>query len=101
GCLVGSIVSGWTSDRFGRKKLLLLSAVLFALSSFLTGWATSFTAFITWRMVGGVAIGIASNVSPTYIAEVSPAAWRGRLVTLNQLTIVVGILAAQIINWLI
>jgi len=101
GCLVGSIVSGWTSDRFGRKKLLLLSAVLFALSSVLTGSANSFTAFITWRVVGGVAIGIASNVSPTYIAEVSPAAWRGRLVTLNQLTIVVGILAAQIVNWLI
>jgi SP family xylose:H+ symportor-like MFS transporter len=101
GCLVGSIVSGWTSDRFGRKKLLLLSAVLFALSSVLTGWANRFTTFIVFRMIGGVAIGIASNVSPTYIAEVSPAAWRGRLVTVNQLTIVVGILGAQIVNWLI
>jgi len=101
GCLVGSIVSGWTSDRFGRKKLLLLSAVLFALSSVLTGWANGFTTFVVFRMIGGVAIGIASNVSPTYIAEVSPAAWRGRLVTINQLTIVVGILGAQIVNWLI
>jgi MFS transporter, SP family, xylose:H+ symportor len=101
GCLVGSIVSGWTSDRFGRKKLLLLSAVLFALSSVLTGWANGFTTFVVFRMIGGVAIGIASNVSPTYIAEVSPAAWRGRLVTVNQLTIVVGILGAQIVNWLI
>jgi len=101
GCLVGSIISGWTSDRFGRKKLLLLSAVLFALSSVLTGWATGFTTFVVFRMIGGVAIGIASNVSPTYIAEVSPAAWRGRLVTVNQLTIVVGILGAQIVNWLI
>jgi MFS transporter, SP family, xylose:H+ symportor len=101
GCLVGSIISGWTSDRFGRKRLLLLSAVLFALSSVLTGWANGFTTFIVFRMIGGVAIGIASNVSPTYIAEVSPAAWRGRLVTVNQLTIVVGILGAQIVNWLI
>jgi SP family xylose:H+ symportor-like MFS transporter len=101
GCFLGSIISGWMSDRFGRKKLLLLSAVLFALSSILTGWAHTFTVFIVWRMIGGVAIGIASNVSPTYIAEVSPAPWRGRLVTLNQLTIVVGILAAQIANWLI
>jgi MFS transporter, SP family, xylose:H+ symportor len=101
GCLVGSIISGWTSDRFGRKKLLLLSAVLFALSSVLTGWANGFTTFVVFRMIGGVAIGIASNVSPTYIAEVSPAAWRGRLVTINQLTIVVGILGAQIVNWLI
>jgi sugar porter (SP) family MFS transporter len=101
GCFLGSIITGWLSDRFGRKKLLLISAVLFAVSSILTGWSYSFTAFIAWRMSGGVAIGIASNVSPTYIAEVSPAAWRGRLVTLNQLTIVVGILAAQIANWLI
>jgi sugar porter (SP) family MFS transporter len=101
GCLIGSILSGAVSDRFGRKKLLILSALLFAISSVLTGWAWSFTSFITWRMIGGVAIGIASNVSPTYIAEVSPAVWRGRLVSLNQLTIVVGILAAQIVNWLI
>lgn len=101
GCLIGSILSGSISDRFGRKKLLILSALLFAISSILTGWANSFSAFITWRMLGGVAIGIASNVSPTYIAEVSPAKWRGRLVSLNQLTIVGGILAAQVVNWLI
>jgi MFS transporter, SP family, xylose:H+ symportor len=80
---------------------LLLAAVLFAVSSVLTGWAYRFEVFIAWRIVGGVAIGIASSVSPTYIAEISPAPWRGRLVTLNQLTIVVGILAAQIANWLI
>jgi SP family xylose:H+ symportor-like MFS transporter len=101
GCFLGSLISGVLSDRFGRKKLLLLSAFLFASSSILTGWAYSFSTFITWRMIGGVAIGIASNVSPTYIAEVSPAPWRGRLVTLNQLTIVIGILAAQIVNWMI
>lgn len=101
GCLIGSVVSGIFSDRFGRKKLLIASALLFAVSSVLTGWAWSFSSFITWRIFGGVAIGIASNVSPTYIAEVSPAMWRGRLVSLNQLTIVFGILAAQIVNWLI
>jgi sugar porter (SP) family MFS transporter len=101
GCFLGSVVSGWLSDRFGRKKLLLISAILFAVSSLLTAWTYTFTAFITWRITGGIAIGIASNVSPTYIAEVSPAPWRGRLVTLNQLAIVVGILAAQIANWLI
>ncbi len=101
GCLAGSVVAGWASDRFGRKKLLLLSAVLFAVSSAFTALAGSFGAFIGWRITGGLAIGIASNVSPTYIAEISPAPWRGRLVALNQLTIVVGILAAQIANWLI
>ncbi|HWB86971.1 MAG TPA: sugar porter family MFS transporter [Bryobacteraceae bacterium] len=101
GCLAGSILSGFLSGRFGRKKLLILSAILFAVSSALTGWAPIFSLFVTWRIAGGVAIGIASNVSPMYIAEVGPAPWRGRLVALNQLTIVLGILAAQIVNWLI
>ncbi len=101
GCLLGSMISGTLSDRFGRKNLLLLSAILFAVSSLLTGWAPSFSLFVTWRILGGVAIGIASNVSPTYIAEISPAVWRGRLVSLNQLTIVIGILLAQIVNLLI
>ena len=101
GCLLGSLVAGAATDRFGRKKLLIASAVLFAVSSVLTGWASTFTAFVIWRITGGIAIGIASNVSPVYIAEISPAPWRGRLVSMNQLTIVVGILAAQIVNWLI
>jgi sugar porter (SP) family MFS transporter len=101
GCLIGSIISGFISDRYGRKTLLVVSAVLFAFSSIFTGWSYTFGNFVGWRITGGVAIGIASNVSPTYIAEISPAPWRGRLVTLNQLTIVVGILLAQIVNWLI
>lgn len=101
GCLAGSMVSGAISDRFGRKTGLLLSAFLFAVSSILTGWAPNFAAFVVWRILGGVAIGMASGISPMYIAEVSPAQWRGRLVALNQLTIVLGILAAQIVNWMI
>lgn len=101
GCLLGSMAAGRASDRFGRKKLLIAAAALFGVSSVLTGWAQSFHAFVFWRIVGGVAIGIASNVSPVYIAEVSPAEWRGRMVALNQLAIVLGILAAQIVNWTI
>src|ERR1035438_6793001 len=101
GCLLGSLFAGAATDRFGRKILLIVSAALFAISSVLTGWAATFTAFVVWRIMGGVAIGIASNVSPVYIAEVSPARLRGRLVSLNQVTIVIGILAAQIVNWLI
>jgi sugar porter (SP) family MFS transporter len=101
GCLVGSLMTGALSDRFGRKKLLLAAAVIFAGSSVLTGWAGSFSAFVTWRIAGGVAIGMASNLSPMYIAEVAPAHLRGRLVAVNQLTIVIGILAAQIVNWII
>jgi SP family xylose:H+ symportor-like MFS transporter len=99
GCFVGSIVAGKLGERFGRKPVLLASAVLFALSSVLTGWSFSFMAFIVWRIAGGVAIGLSSNISPLYIAEVSPASHRGRLVSLNQFAIVIGILLAQVINW--
>jgi sugar porter (SP) family MFS transporter len=101
GCLAGSLISGGLSDKFGRKKLLIASALLFAVSSVLTGWAYSFGAFVCWRIAGGAAIGMASNLSPMYIAEVAPAAMRGRLVAINQLTIVIGIVLAQAVNLLI
>jgi MFS transporter, SP family, xylose:H+ symportor len=99
GCLIGSGIAGAFADRFGRRPILIASAILFALSSILTGWAHSFPAFILWRIAGGVAIGLASNISPVYISEISPPHWRGRLVSLNQLTLVVGILLAQIVDW--
>jgi SP family xylose:H+ symportor-like MFS transporter len=98
GCLLGSLLAGYLAERFGRRRVLLIAAVIFAISSVLTGWAYSFTSFILWRIAGGVAIGLSSNVSPLYIAEISPAAIRGRLVSLNQFAIVVGILLAQIAN---
>jgi sugar porter (SP) family MFS transporter len=101
GCLAGAVFTGGLSDRFGRKRLLLIAALLFALSSVLTGWAGSFWSFVAWRMLGGVAIGMASTLSPMYIAEIAPAHVRGRLVALNQFTIVIGILAAQVVNWFI
>lgn len=101
GCLLGSLLVGGLSDKFGRKKLLIFAAFLFGISSVLTGWATGFERFVLWRILGGVAIGMASNLSPLYIAEVAPAHLRGRLVTLNQLTIVFGILAAQLLNLVI
>jgi sugar porter (SP) family MFS transporter len=101
GCLVGALVSGWLSDRFGRKRLLIAAGLVFAISSIGTSMATSFAAFVPWRILGGFAIGMASSLSPMYIAEVAPAQYRGKLVSLNQLTIVVGILLAQVVNWLI
>ena len=101
GCLFGALVSGVLSDRFGRKRLLLLSALIFVISSLGTGLVNTFTGFLSWRIVGGIAIGLASNLSPLYIAEVAPAFLRGRLVSLNQMAIVLGVVGAQVANWLI
>jgi SP family sugar porter-like MFS transporter len=99
GCLAGAGLSGWFSDRFGRKKLLLLAACLFVFASLGTGTVNHISAFILFRITGGIGIGLASNLSPVYIAEITPANVRGRFVSINQLTIVIGILAAQLINW--
>ncbi|MGH9600458.1 MAG: MFS transporter, partial [Terracidiphilus sp.] len=101
GCLMGAAATGAASDRFGRRRLLTLAALVFAVSSLGTGLATSFAAFVAWRIAGGCAIGLASGVSPMYIAEISPARLRGRLVSLNQMALVIGILLAQVVNWLI
>ncbi len=101
GCLVGSLVSGALSDRFGRKRLLILAALLFTATGIFTALAPTFAVFVLNRLLGGVAIGLASNLSPMYIAEISPAEMRGKFVSVNQLTIVIGILSAQMVNWLI
>lgn len=101
GCLIGAALSGFLSDRYGRKRLLIYTALLFILSAIGTGAAHSIQSFVTYRILGGIAIGLASNLSPMYIAEISPKSMRGRFVSLNQLTIVIGILAAQLVNWLI
>jgi SP family sugar porter-like MFS transporter len=99
GCLAGALISGWLSDRFGRKKLLILSAGIFIAASLGTGTAENLTIFILYRILGGIGIGLASNLSPMYISEITPASVRGRFVSINQLTIVIGILLAQIVNW--
>lgn len=101
GCLLGAILSGGLSDKFGRKRLLVLAAFLFTVTSIGTAFVDTFCAFVAWRIAGGVAIGLASNLSPMYIAEVSPAGVRGMFVSVNQLTIVVGIAVAQLVNYLI
>lgn len=101
GCILGAVVSGVISDKLGRKRPLLLAALLFTISALGTGIADTYNTFIVYRIIGGLGIGLASALSPMYIAEVSPSQYRGRLVSLNQMTIVIGILAAQIINILI
>lgn len=101
GCIFGALISGWCADKFGRKMPLILSAILFSASAWGTAVASNFDMFVIYRIVGGVGIGLASALSPLYIAEVSPAEKRGRFVAVNQLTIVIGVLAAQLINLMI
>jgi MFS family permease len=101
GCIIGAMGVGKPSDAFGRKKLLIISAIMFLISAIGSGFAPDFTQFVLYRLLGGIGMGIASTLSPMYIAEVSPAKFRGRFVSLNQMTIVIGILLAQMVNFAI
>ena len=98
GCIVGAMSSGYLSDKFGRKKILILSAILFAVSSIGTAIPQDLNLFVVFRIIGGLGIGIASMISPMYITECAPAAIRGRLVSINQFGIVSGILLIYFVN---
>lgn len=99
GCILGASYAGRLGDKFGRKKILMVTAVLFAITAIGCALAQSVTSFVFYRIVGGVGVGGASVLAPMYIAEVSPAHLRGRMVSLNQLTIVIGISMAYYSNW--
>lgn len=101
GCVAGASIAGVLSDRLGRRRILILSAILFAASSVGAALPNGLAAFAAARFFGGVAIGVASVLTPLYIAEVSPPQIRGRLVSLNQMAIVTGILAAYSVNWML
>ncbi len=101
GCLFGALIAGMMADRFGRKPLLVMASILFLTSAVATGAFNDFTLFNLARFWGGIGIGLASALSPMYIAEVAPAEIRGKLVSLNQMTIVLGILGAQVVNMLL
>ncbi len=101
GCIAGACFAGVLSDWLGRKKVLILSAVLFIASAVLSGVPQNLTQFAIARIIGGFGVGAASMLSPLYIAEVAPATIRGRLVSLNQLTIVGGMLVVYFVNALI
>ena len=100
-CVIGALLAGPIADWTGRKKVLILCAVLFTVSAILSSLPRSFTELVIARFIGGMGVGMASVVSPMYIAEISPAKIRGRLVALNQLAIVVGILLSYLSNWLL
>jgi len=99
GAMAGNAIAGPLSDRFGRRRVLLGTALLFVLSSLLAASATSFTSFVAARLVGGLAVGGAILIAPVYIAEIAPADKRGSLVSLNQLMIVIGISASFFSNY--
>ena len=101
GCIVGVVISGSFSDRFGRRPLMIAASVIFLLSAVGTGMANTLSALIMYKLAGGVGIGITSALAPIYIAEIVPARSRGVYVSINQLTIVLGILVAQLVNWFI
>lgn len=99
GCVLGTILAGVGNDRYGRRRMLLLAGICFFLSALGTALASTFTFFIVFRILGGVGIGAASVTSPLYISESAPARWRGRLVAVNQLAIVFGMLIIYLINY--
>lgn len=99
GCVVGAAAAGPLTDRMGRRRLLAGAAILFAVSAIGAALPHTLAQFVTARVVGGLAIGIASMLAPIYIAEIAPPASRGRLVALNQLALVVGILVSYVTNW--
>jgi len=99
GCLLGAAAASMIGDRYGRRKSLVAAALLFAFSSIGAALASTVTIFAVARLIGGLAIGLASVLTPVYIAEISPSKNRGTLVSLNQLAIVIGILSAYLVNW--
>jgi len=101
GAALGAVVAGRVADRFGRVRTMWVAAVLFFLSAIVTGIAGSLTVLVLGRVIGGVGVGVASVIAPTYIAEIAPASIRGRLGSLQQLAIVTGIFLALLVDYIL
>lgn len=101
GCIIGAALSGWMAHRLGRRVTLFICAILFTISALGAALVHSFLWFVIYRMIGGVAVGVASAVSPMYMSEVSPKDMRGRALTMEQFAIVLGQVVVFIVNYLI
>lgn len=101
GCVIGCLTAGVLSDFFGRKKVMILAAILYLISAIGSAIALSLSQFVIFRMIGGIGVGTASMLSPLYIAEISPAKNRGRMVSYNQFAIVSGMLVVYFVNYFI
>jgi len=101
GCIIGAAFSGKMADKYGRRKMLIVTSLFFAISCLATGLAYDFVYFFLVRMVGGLAVGAASILSPMYISEIAPSKYRGRMVVLYQMAIITGILISYIVNYLL
>ncbi|WP_263641219.1 MFS transporter [Methanobrevibacter arboriphilus] len=99
GCIIGSMILGYSSEKYGRKKTLILTSVLFTISSIGSALSTSPLSLIFYRFIGGIAVGTISFLGPLYISEISPPKIRGKLVSLSQFAIVIGILLAYIFDY--
>lgn len=91
GAIAGALMASWLSNAIGRRRTLLITAVIFTLGALLTALAPNLTVFVLWRLLTGISIGLAASVVPTYISEIAPARWRGMMVTFYQLAITLGI----------
>jgi MFS transporter, SP family, sugar:H+ symporter len=101
GCAVGAFMAGWLADKFGRRSILLVAALGFAVSSLGSGFATNSMSFILFRILGGLAVGAASVLAPAYISEVTPAKYRGTLSSIQQIAIITGLFASSLSNYLL
>lgn len=101
GCIIGAFASGVVAARLGRKKTLIIAALLFTISAIGAALATTFYWFIVYRFIGGIAVGLASAVSPMYMSEVSPKSLRGRALSMQNIAIVFGQVVIFVVNYLI
>jgi SP family sugar:H+ symporter-like MFS transporter len=101
GCAAGAFIAGWLADKFGRRTILIVSSLCFAVSAMGAGLATSSLSFVFFRLLGGLAVGAASVLAPAYISEVTPAKYRGTLSSIQQIAIITGLFASALSNYIL